>query len=135
MPSLTGSDLVRVLLKTDVVIADETVDLYVELATITAGDPCAWNSTSEYQVAVASLAAHNLIMEQVRDADGAQGPITGERAGEVSRQYGFNSNGVREDGLNLTSPGRRYLDLLKGRANTKFSSTSPYFQANRKKGC
>lgn len=132
-PSLTGLDLLNAILVTDVVIPDEIKELYIELAVAELGCPTNW--APNYEIAYASLAAHNLIMDYVRGADGAPGPITGERAGEVSRQYGWNANGARDDGLNETGPGRKYLRLLAGRADTKFSSTSRLFQANRKKGC
>jgi hypothetical protein len=133
MPSLTGLDLLNVIFVTDAVISDATKELYIELAAEELGDPCPWGAS--YAQAVVYLAAHNLILDQVRGADGAPGPITGERAGEVSRQYGWNSNGAREDGLNETSPGRRFLALRAKLPSTKFSSTSRMYQANRKQGC
>ena len=135
MPSLTGSDLVYALLgDAGTSIPLTTVDLYVEMAVEELGSPCNWPSTGVYAQAYANLASHYLIVDQIRGADGALGPITGERAGEVSRQYGFNPNGVREDGLNTTGPGRRFLALLARNPLVKFSSTSRVYQKNRGKG-
>ena len=126
MPSLTGTDLVKALYPDLVGLGDPAIDLEVEIAAETLGNPCVWGR--HYALAVALFAAHNLEMSQVRGAGGATGPITSKRVGRVSVSYGFSQNSSREDGLDLTPPGRRFLDIMLRLPTGAISSTSRLYQ-------
>lgn len=79
-----------------------------------------------YETALAYFAGHLLVLGEpdFSGAAGAAGPITGERAGEVARQYGFSQTGrAADDSLFRTKYGLMYKNVQKATARTKMLST------------
>ncbi len=114
--------------------ADDTIiELYIDLASETV-DPTVFRKV--YKQAVVYLAAHLKAMDDRAAASGsvgggAVGPITGERAGEVSINYGFaGSSGNfagENEGLRSTHWGRRFVALRRSRQGVKPLSTQQYY--------
>jgi len=83
----------------------------------------------DLELAVAYLAAHMLALS-TRAAGGAAGvgPVTGERAGEVSRNYGMSNFGDKNTMLyGSTIYGIEFLNIVRSRAGTKMFNTSDAF--------
>jgi len=71
-----------------------------------------------YSQALAFLAAHIATLSTM-GASGAAGPVTGERAGEVSRNYAQPAFLPGNHDYALTAYGRRYLEIRNTRVGTK----------------
>jgi len=87
---------------------------------------------SQLELAVAYLAAHMLALsrraEQSGGGGGGVGPVTGERAGEVSRNYGSVNFGGQDLAYYASTPyGLEYLNIRRGRAGTRMFATTPNF--------
>lgn len=109
---------------------DTVIELYLDLA----GQTVSANVfRSVYKQAVVYLAAHLMALDGRAAASGGGGggvgPITGERAGEVSINYGYSgtSGAGTADGLETTVYGKRFLALRRSRAGTKPFSTQQYY--------
>lgn len=81
----------------------------------------------QYPLAVAYLAAHMLALSRRDEASGGiggVGPLTGERAGEVSRNYGqVNFGGKDVAYWGSTQYGLEFLNILRSRPGTKLFTT------------
>jgi hypothetical protein len=91
-----------------------------------------------FKPALVYLAAHFIALDDRANSAGAgagaggvAGPLTGERAGQVQRNYGFQMTGAgtggtagQAYGYDSTIYGQRYLLMRSSRATTKPLSTS-----------
>lgn len=90
----------------------------------------------QYELAVAYLAAHMLTIarrsEEGGPAGGGSGPVTSERAGEVSRQYGQMSVTGKGDlaYYNTTPFGMEFLRIRRLRVGTRMFAASDDFFSN-----
>lgn len=109
---------------------DDELDLYIELATYQVSYGVFGDL---YKPAIVYLAAHFIALDDRANsagpgagAGGAAGPLTGERAGQVQRNYGFqmagSANGgtaMQAYGYDSTIWGQRFLMMRASRAGTK----------------
>lgn len=121
-------ELLKIIASEYATIGDEILELYLELAgqtvSVVVFEPV-------YKQAVVYLAAHLLSMDDratsAGGGGGATGPVIGERAGEVSLNYGFTggsaASGTTPDGLGATVYGRRFLALRRAMTKNKPLST------------
>jgi hypothetical protein len=99
---------------------DSELEDYIELA---AEEVSAGVFGDMYQSAVANLAAHFLTNAA---SDGhASGPLTSERAGEVSRSYGFSAN--RDGQLDTTTYGAEFKRIRNSRPGVHALTSHPKF--------
>lgn len=108
--------------------ADPLADTMIEIAASRL-NPAVFGR--QYALATAYLAAHMLALSR-RDEEaggvGGAGPITGERAGEVSRNYGQVNFGGKDLAYWGSTPhGVEFLNILRTRSATKMFTTSDEF--------
>jgi hypothetical protein len=118
LDTLSIRDLLREVCPEAQGATDQTLDIFIEMATLRLSASVFGDL---YRPAVVYLAAHFYIMTQRRD--GNAGAITFQRAGEVSENRG----GIAMDasGYNQTSYGNLYLELRRSRHKVKPMSTFP----------
>lgn len=110
---------------------DAQLNLFISMATARtdvacfAGDPMT-GSPSMYQQFLAFTAAHLLAVTAARGLGGASGPVISERAGEVSRQYGYSANRLDRDGLMSTPYGQQVMSLQRMLGCTHMFTTYGY---------
>lgn len=86
----------------------------------------------QYELATSYLAAHMLALSRRAQSSGngggGVGPVTGERAGEVSRNYGSVNFGGQDIAYYGSTPyGLEFLNIRRARPGTKPFSTSENF--------
>lgn len=112
-------------------IGDPEVNFYFDLA----GNTMATGPFGDtYRQALVYLAAHLMSLDKRAEdsggGGGGVGPLTGERAGEVSRNFGYSGgtsgNAMDQSLYGTTVYGIRYLAIRRGRALTKAVSTQQH---------
>lgn len=132
LANTTALELLRIVASEYAGETDDKLSMYIELAGQTVS---ATVFEPVYKQAVVYLAAHLLSMDDRANSSGggggAAGPVIGERAGEVSLNYGFSASGagsgVGPDGLDSTVYGRRFLALRRAMSGNKPFSTGQSF--------
>lgn len=92
-------------------IPQETIDLYIELATCQTSDTC---FGCAYDLAVALRAAHMMVQAVIQGSEGG-GSVTSKTEGELTLKYHsgvINSKGYTN--LETTNYGRQLQDLING---------------------
>ncbi len=84
-------------------LSDERIQLFIDIASKEIAEP-AWNNSS-FESALSLLTAHYLTMAA---RQGASGPLSSVKVGEVSVSYGSPQN---KEKLSLTSWGQLFLQL------------------------
>lgn len=106
-------------------LADAMIDIAAGLLEFTV-----WKD--KYELGVAYLAAHMLTVarrsEESGPGGGGSGPVTGERAGEVSRQYGLATIVGKDMAYYGTTPfGLIFLNIQRMVPGTRMFSTAEDF--------
>lgn len=116
--SLSIRDLLKELAPETQGADDLTLDIFIEIATLRIS-PSVFGLL--FRPAVAYLAAHYYVLTQQRE--GASGPVTSRRAGEVAESYGRSTD--TPSGLGDTGYGNLFKELRRSRYKVKPFSTFP----------